>query len=131
MMMNCALMIASVGTYLSGLLERLTEGHFMTWEEAAHVEKVIMVCGFVFEITALEAAVMMGLMMMVIGLTFYLLGRSEGIWKGRSDCDIEWWESIEKEYERLKKYGFGDREANDRAAVRTYKEMVEKRTRKD
>lgn len=125
------MVIDSCCAYLLRLLTRLTDGHIMTLEEAAHVERTINVCGFVADVTALEATVIMVVMMLLVGLAFYTFGHGVGTNKGRNECDKEWMECIEKEHERLKKYGFGDREANDRAAVRTYKDIVEKRTRND
>ena len=123
------MVIDSCCAYLSRLLTRLSDGHIMTWEEAAHVERTINVCGFVVDVTALEATVIMVVMMLLVGLAFYTFGHSVGTNKGRNECDNEWMKSIEKEHERLKKYGFGYRESSDRAAVRTYKDIVEKRTR--
>lgn len=119
--------LASASAYVGDFLTRLTNGRFMTWEEATEVTKQYVLYGYHFEVTAIEAMVLVLLPIVAVCVVVYFLGKSSGYWKGRYETDVEWAESIEKEYKRLKKYGFGDEEANDRSAVKTYKYMKEKR----
>ena len=124
-----AVVFASVGSYLSGLLTRISEGHFMSYTEMCDTFSYFVIWGFRFDMTFIEALLFwMGYVASCMWLA-YLWGHEVGYKKGHKECDIEWWESIDEHYDRLKKYGFGDNEANDRAAVKTYKEMKDKRER--
>lgn len=126
-----AVVFASVGSYLSGLLTRFTEGHFMSLSEMNDDFSHFVIWGYRFEMNYIEALLFWLVYVISVMMLAYSWGHEVGYKKGHKECDIEWWESIEKHYERLKKYGFGDKEANDRAAVKTYKEMHDKRTREE
>lgn len=131
MLMSAITMLASFSSYLEWLTRRIGDGRMMSWHEITHDARMLIVWGYRMEVTPLEGMAIFALIMVAVMLVFYFIGRSAGYAQGKYDTDVEWSESIERHWKALKKYGFGDEEANDRSAVKTYKEMKEKRRRGD
>lgn len=131
MVISAISVLASFSSYLEWLTIRVGEGRMLTWHELTHDVRMLIVWGYRMEVTPLEAIAFFALMMVGVMLVFYFIGRSAGYAQGKYDTDVEWSESIERHWKALKKYGFGDEEANDRSAVKTYKEMKDRRRRED
>lgn len=123
--------VVSTTGYVEDFLCRLTGGRMITFEEMNAVDKRLYLYGYTIEVSTLEGICLLGILNVLLAICCYLIGRNVGYARGVYDCDMEWAESIEAEQDRLKKYGFGDMEANDRAAVKTYRSMKEKGSRKE
>ena len=131
MVISAISVLASLSSYLEWLTIRVGEGRMLTWHELTHDLRMLVVLGYRMEVTPLEAIAFFALIMGGLMLVCYFIGTGAGYEQGKYDTDVEWSESIERHWKRLKKYGFGDEEANDWSAVKTYKEMKDRRRRDD